>query len=133
MTETVTVAAILGALAPLVVAVLNRTSWSTELKQIVAIGAAIALALIALAVTGGFTGVTDVGALILLVVGTSQAAYALVWKPMGVAPAIEAKTSPEVTPTVEDYPELIADGATTAPRHAADDPEAADPTDPGED
>ena len=90
---TLTVAGVLSALAPLVVALLNRPSWSAGRKQLVALAVSVGLAVVALAVTGGFTSGQDVATVVLAVVGATQAAYALVWKPTGVAPAVEAATS----------------------------------------
>lgn len=90
----ITVPVLLGAVAPGVIAVLNRLHWTTERKQLVAIAVSVALAVVALLLTGGFSDPwPDVPATLLLVIGTAQAAYALVWKPTGAAPAIEANVN----------------------------------------
>ena len=87
-TATAIVSAIVAFFAPAITAVLNKPHWSSQAKQIMALGVSLVLAVVAMAVTDGFTG--GWYAVILTVVGISQAAYALIWKTSGVAPAIEA-------------------------------------------
>jgi uncharacterized membrane protein len=94
MSDTLTLSMILGAVAPLVVAVINRPSWSSQKKQLVAVAASVVAAVVALFLTDGFNDVGDTSAIVLLVIGTAQAAYALIWKPTNIALAIEEKTSP---------------------------------------
>ncbi|PSK95759.1 hypothetical protein CLV30_12811 [Haloactinopolyspora alba] len=91
--STLTLAGVLSALAPLVISLINRPSWSKSVKQLVAIAASVVLGVVALALTGGFTGGDDVATVLLAVVGAAQSAYALVWKPSGVAPKLERATS----------------------------------------
>lgn len=95
MEDTLTVASVMGGLAPLAIAVINRPGWSSQRKQLVAIAASVVLAVVALAVTGGFADFdpADWLATVTLVIGTSQAAYALIWKPTDTAPAIERKVN----------------------------------------
>lgn len=98
--DTVTAAAVIGALAPLGIAIVNRPSWSTQRKQLVAAAASVVLAVVALALTGGFDGfsLATAGAAVLAVAGAAQTAYALLWRPTGAAPAVEAATTPQKQP-----------------------------------
>lgn len=85
---TAVVSAIVAFFAPAITAVLNKPHFSSQVKQLVALAVAVVLAVIAMFVTDGFTG--GWYAVILTVVGISQAAYALIWKTTGAAPAIES-------------------------------------------
>lgn len=96
---TLTVAGILGFLAPLGIAAINQPFWSGKTRQIVAIVVSIVLAVVALLATNAFAEMelTVPGVLItlFLVIGVAQTAYALVFKPSGVAGQVETLTSPK--------------------------------------
>jgi hypothetical protein len=84
---TLTVAGVLGFLAPLLSTALYRLTWSPQAKQLVAIGVAAVMAVIALLVTNGFRPIRDgespvVYWLVTLfaVIAVAQVAYALIWK-----------------------------------------------------
>lgn len=79
-----------GALvAPLLTAFVNRPDWSRGIRQSVAVGVSVALAVGALFLTNGFDSATDVAAKIALVIGLSTIAYEALWKPTGVTEKIE--------------------------------------------
>lgn len=97
---TLTVAGVLGFLAPLVSTAINRLTWPAHVKQIVAVVVSAVLAVMALLVTGGFTarapGQDPVVYWLLVafaVIAVSQLAYALVWKPTGVDAKLAVVTS----------------------------------------
>lgn len=97
---TMTVAGVLGFLAPLAVSALNKLTFKPATKQIIAVAVSVAFAVIALWVTGGFATIPTAGdptsAIILLsfsVIAVSQLAYALVWKPTGIADRVAVATS----------------------------------------
>lgn len=81
-----------GALAPLLIAVINRPGWSSGRKQLVAIVASVILAVIVELVTGGFGAATDTATKITIVVGLASLAYSALWKPAGVTATIEKAT-----------------------------------------
>jgi hypothetical protein len=85
---------IVGSVLPNLIAVMVSPSWRSELRGLVTFlictlaGAAIAW------LQGDLASATDVGAAVVAVLVTSQVMYASLWKPSGIAPAIEQKTSP---------------------------------------
>jgi hypothetical protein len=97
---TLSVAGVLGFLAPLLSSAINRLTWSSRTKQITAVVVSVVMASIALLVTGGFTShrpdedpsvyFTLVG---LSVIAVSQMAYSLIWKPTGVDTKIAVATA----------------------------------------
>lgn len=97
---TLTVAGVLGFLAPLASTSLNRLTWPSHVKQLVAVVVAVVFACIALLVTGGFTAIAPGQdpvvywiTVALAVIAVSQLAYSLLWKPTGVVSAVAAATS----------------------------------------
>lgn len=97
---TLTVAGVLGFLAPLASTAINRLTWSPQTKQIVAAVVSVAAAILAMLVTNGFTpmipGQNPVSywiTLALAVIAVSQLAYSLVWKPTGTDAKIAAVTA----------------------------------------
>lgn len=85
-------ALIVGAVTPFLVAVINQPGWSALVRRAVAVGVALILGVVTVAVQGGLSlsgGLVTVAA----VLGASQAAYALVWKPTGVTSAVESATT----------------------------------------
>jgi hypothetical protein len=95
---TATLGVILAFFAPFITAVINRPSTASWVKQLIALAVAVAMAAIALAVTGGFNH-QGVYTVFLAMIGVSQAAYTLIWKPSGAAPKIEAAIPPKGNPT----------------------------------
>lgn len=103
-----TIAGILGFLAPLLVAIVNQPKMSPLVRRIIAIVVSVVLALVAMLISGTFIVPTDprgIGITILAVIGIAQIAYGLVWKPAGLTDQLEAATSP--TPANE----MIVDGS----------------------
>ncbi|RSS97269.1 hypothetical protein EF903_01740 [Streptomyces sp. WAC05292] len=91
-----------GALLPLLTAVVQRPQWSVRTKKIVAVVTALFAGVVTVASIGGpeqfQQGLPTLGTLA-AVLAASQSAYDLVWKPSTIAPAIESATSPKVAPT----------------------------------
>lgn len=89
---------LVGFIAPIIVSVISKQTWTSQRKRLVSVGVAIVLGVVTLIVQGAFstlgewTWQTPV-TVIVLVVGASQAAYALLWKPTGVADKVEAATT----------------------------------------
>jgi uncharacterized membrane protein YfhO len=80
-----------GIFSPLAISVIQQSRFSPRLQSIIAFVFYIAVA----AVTVGLNGIFSTATLfvaILVVFITGSAAYKNLWKPTGVAPAIEAKT-----------------------------------------
>ncbi|MGY1502890.1 hypothetical protein ACW4TU_41050 [Streptomyces sp. QTS52] len=85
-----------GAVLPLLTAIVQRPAWSASYKKVVAVVAALVAGVVAVAADGGWdqfhhgklTTVTILGAL-----AASQTSYDLVWKPTKLAPMIEVLTT----------------------------------------
>ncbi|MFM9697910.1 hypothetical protein [Streptomyces europaeiscabiei] len=85
-----------GAVLPLLTAVVQRPAWPAKAKQVIAVVAALVAGVVAVAAEGGWgqfqhgqlTTVTILG-----VLAASQTSYDLVWKPSKLAPWIEALTT----------------------------------------
>lgn len=95
-TPELTIAGILGFLAPILIAVLKQPRMSRLMTQIITAVMSILVALVAILVTGGFQQPADVagwGVLALMVLGVAQAAYGLIWKQIGVTNSVEQATS----------------------------------------
>lgn len=99
---TLTVAGILAFLTPLAVTALGKLTWSNEKKQLLALAFSLVISVFTLLVTDGFAAiphtenpVTYIGSLILMVVGVTQLAYQLVWKPTGVDAKLAAASASE--------------------------------------
>lgn len=101
-------AAALGFVAPLVSSVINQQHWSTQVKQIVALVVAVVLGAIGVLISGADLSWNNFAAVLAVAVGISQAAYAAIWKPIGVAPKIEAAT-PGAPVSAEPVPVVIYD------------------------
>lgn len=85
-----------GAVLPLLIAVVQQPFWSARVKRIVAVVVAGIAGVATVASTGGidqFTqGVPALGTIV-AVLAASQAAHDLVWKPSTLTDAIESKTA----------------------------------------
>ncbi|MFD9248368.1 hypothetical protein [Streptomyces bottropensis] len=87
-----------GGLMPLVTAVVQRPEWSVRAKKIVAAVMALIAGVVTVAADGGleqFEHGVPTFATIAAVLAVSQSAHDLIWKPTGIAPAIESVTSPK--------------------------------------
>ncbi|MFF7838759.1 hypothetical protein ACFZC6_08085 [Streptomyces ossamyceticus] len=94
--ESLSTGAQVGAVLPLLTAVVQKPAWPTKAKKIVAVVAALVAGVFAVATDGGWdqfqhghlTAATLLGVLV-----ASQTSYDLVWKPIKLAPWIEALTT----------------------------------------
>ncbi|QOV40143.1 hypothetical protein IM697_18115 [Streptomyces ferrugineus] len=85
-----------GAVLPLLTAVVQRPAWSAKYKKAVAVVVSLVAGVFAVAAAGGWdqfqhsklTMVTILG-----VLAASQTSYDLVWKPSKLAPMIESLTT----------------------------------------
>ncbi|MEU6755972.1 hypothetical protein [Streptomyces sp. NPDC046685] len=94
--ESLTTGAQVGALLPLLTAVVQRPAWSAAVKKRVAVLAALLAGVVTVAATGGweqFQNGKITAATLLAVLAASQTSYDLLWKPSTLAPMIEAVTS----------------------------------------
>ena len=93
-------AILLGMITPFVVAFVARPSWSPSQKRYLSVFIAAAIGVINLLAQGLLTNFSwEFGAVVnnlVLVLGASQAAYSLLWKPTGIADTVEAVTSPSI-------------------------------------
>ncbi|MFB6505603.1 hypothetical protein ACFC07_22070 [Streptomyces sp. NPDC056099] len=90
-----------GALLPLVTAVVQQPRWSAHVKKAVAVASALIAGVVTVVSVGGldqFTHGVPTLATFVGLLAASQSAYDLIWKPTGVAPVIESATSRK-TPT----------------------------------
>ena len=126
----ITVTAMLaGVLTPAIIAVVNHPIWSSEQKRLIALGCSIVVGILTVIGQGALTdfevSIPTVITVVLAVVGASQAAYAVFWKPTGLADTIEGAVNPgpPVVPVVPaPEPEPVP-----APTFDVDPPTSADP------
>lgn len=85
--------ALVGTLMPVLIAFVNRTTWSSGTKATVALVSS-AVAGIATAWLNGELAGRDVIAAVLVAATATTVAYHAWWKPTGIAPALEEATSP---------------------------------------
>lgn len=83
-------------LTPFIGMLVNQPTWSKPVRQAAAAGVAVVVAIGTILLTGGFQSLTQGATSILLVIGLSTLAYDALWKPTGVATAVETMTSPTV-------------------------------------
>ncbi|MFH8466060.1 hypothetical protein [Streptomyces sp. NPDC017991] len=96
--DSITTGAQVGAVLPLLTAIVQRPAWSAEVKKLVAVVLALVAGVSTVAASGGweqFQHGTLAFATITAVLAASQTTYDLIWKPSKVAPAIESVTSPK--------------------------------------
>lgn len=93
---------ILGIVTPLVVSAISNPAYSKTKRQLIAIGAAIVIGFLNMIVQGiAFNWSWTFGGVIAnlaLVAGASQAAYAVLYHPTGVAKKLEVATSKNPAP-----------------------------------
>ena len=86
--------ALAGLLAPFLIALINRPTWSSLRKQNVALGVSVLLGVVGLFLAGAFTEpITEPaawGVALLAVIGASQTIYTLLLKTTGVGDRLEA-------------------------------------------
>jgi VIT1/CCC1 family predicted Fe2+/Mn2+ transporter len=86
--------ALVGTLLPLLVAFVNRSSWSSGAKATVALLSSAAAGAVTAWLNGDLSG-RDVTTAVLIVATATVASYHGFWKPTTIAPALEEATSPE--------------------------------------
>ena len=91
---------ILGLITPFVIAVVNNPAWNAATKRVVSVVISVLVGVMNLLVSGVALDWADYslsGVLVnlALVIGSAQAAYALLWKPTGTTDKVEAATSPK--------------------------------------
>lgn len=94
--QTIATGSGVGAVLPLLTAVVQQPFWSARIKRIVAVVVAGIAGVVTVASTGGldqFTHGVPTLATIGAVLAASQASHDLVWKPSAVTDAIESKTA----------------------------------------
>ncbi|MEE1764429.1 hypothetical protein [Streptomyces sp. SP18BB07] len=94
--ESLSTGAQVGAVLPLLTAVVQQPAWSAKAKKVVAVLAALLGGVVAVAASGGwgqFQHGQLTAATLLGVLAASQTSYDLVWKPSKLAPMIEALTT----------------------------------------
>ena len=80
-----------GFFSPLVIAVIQQTRWSVRRQSIVAFCFYVVVAAVTAWLAGIFTTAGVIVAILVIFV-TAGNSYKLLWKPTGVAPAIQAAT-----------------------------------------
>lgn len=95
----VTISSLLvGVLTPAIVAIINHPVWEPQAKRIIAVVAAAVLGVLTIIANGMFSDfevtAATVVTVVLAVIGASQTAYALLWKPTGAADKIETSINP---------------------------------------
>lgn len=87
---------ILGVIAPLLISVVQRPSFSSGARAVIAVVSAAVIGLLTVLAAGTFNP-EDWLTTAAVVLVASHTAYEGFWRPTGVAPAIEEKTSPEAS------------------------------------
>lgn len=82
-----------GFFSPLVIAVIQQSRWSQRRQSVVAFVFYLAVAFVTTWLNGIFSAVGVVTAVLVVFVVAANA-YKALWKPTGIAPAIQAATSP---------------------------------------
>jgi Na+/H+-translocating membrane pyrophosphatase len=102
-------AAIAGVIAPALIAVINQPRWQSQTKRIIAYAGAAVIGLLTVIGNGAMNdlevNLPNAITVIMAVVGASQIAYGLLWKPSGMSDMIEEATSPK-TPVPPAPPEV---------------------------
>jgi hypothetical protein len=117
-----------GFFSPLVIAVIQQTRWSPRRQAVVAFLFYVVVAAVTAWLQGIFTAFGIVTAFLVIFV-TAATAYRNLWKPTGIAPAIQnatpiAGTAPQtdtVDDTIAEYPtdDAAAVPADEGPKHSA--------------
>ena len=103
-TPELSIMGVVGFLATLVAALINRPTWSSEKRRWVTIGVSLLLALVALGAVGALDGIQIVSVqqvltILLGVVGVAQAAYTALQKPIH---KLEIASTPATSSTAAD-------------------------------
>lgn len=93
-----------GAVLPLLTAVVQKPAWSAKYKKVVAVVTALVAGVFAVAADGGWAQFQHgqlTAATFLGVLAASQTSYDLVWKPSKLAPMIESMTAKKTAQQAE--------------------------------
>jgi hypothetical protein len=90
--DTASWAALIGAVLPILIAIVQQPRWSSQVRQVIAVGVAALGGVGTVLASGNFDAQNWLVTLV-AVIGAAQASYALIFKPSGVAAKIEEKTS----------------------------------------
>lgn len=97
LTDSTSWALILGVLTPLIVAVVQQPKWTPKVRALVGLAAAVVIGFVSVLASGDLDDTQSLLGVIALVFVASSSAYKALWKPTGVARAIETTTSPGST------------------------------------
>lgn len=84
--------ALVGALMPLAIALINQSHWSKAWRGIMAVGLCVIAAAVTCWLRGELNG-SNYARSVLVVLTAALTTYHVWWKPSTIAPAIEAATS----------------------------------------
>src|SRR5512144_784388 len=84
---------VVGVLPPLLTSVAQQPSWSRPTRVAVAVAAAVVFGVLTVLASGDITSGATLAKTIATVLVAAQASYESVWKPSGIASAIEHATS----------------------------------------
>lgn len=90
-------AAIAGVLAPAFIAVINQPRWQSQTKRIIAYTGAAVIGVLTVIGDGALNdmevNIPNTVTVVMAVVGASQIAYGILWKPSGLSDVIEEATA----------------------------------------
>lgn len=92
-TDSASWALILGVLSPLLLSVVQQPRWPNSVRAALTAVASVVIGVVTVLANGGLEDASGVLGIIALVLVASNAAYRNLWKPTGIAPAIERATS----------------------------------------
>ncbi len=84
---------VVGSLLPNVIAIVVQPTWRKETRGLVAFGICVAAGLMVALLQGDIGCGQDVAASVVTVLITSQVLYQALWRPSGIAQAIEGTTT----------------------------------------
>lgn len=89
---------VLGFLVPPILAVIQQPKWSQQVRSLVTFGFALLVGFGNVWLNGDLSKAADWTSAILIVLISAISTYKGFWKPSGIAPAIETKTSTTQAP-----------------------------------
>lgn len=103
MTTQQSLLAVIGALLPLVIALVNQAHWPAQAKGLVALAACVVAATVTEYVQG-HVNLTDWRTAVVVVTGAALVSYRALWKSSGIADWLERLTSFGDTPATPAEP-----------------------------
>lgn len=100
-------AALAAFFMPPIMAVINQPKWSAQLKSLLAFAVSVGVAFVSVWVSGDFNA-EDIVTTVLVTLTVAQSTYHGFWKPTGIAPGIEAGTTPGATTEEVVSTEVVA-------------------------